>query len=288
MFGVQIDESPQPKWRQAGTGRRLQYLGGNLTKNNSIIPEPLPAYVKQFPDLIHRIQRITDCFSPYSDPLINPLDAESKPSTQRLGDGPNQVLINEYLPGQGISPHEDGPAYQPAVATLSLGSGSCLDIYQYLSFENPSPPLTASSRPDGNTRTMGDFPANSGKAIATVPLSHVFLEPRSLFIMTNSLYQTHLHGIKPQTSDLIQGVPLTPSEPDSSERDDSTTSQEIEGEVREAVKIANQGLLGDEVRREALSRGEVWHHPREKRVSMTFRRIEKISKLGSLMTGIRR
>src|SRR5258708_801623 len=35
--------------------------------------------------------------------------------------GPNHVLVNEYEPGQGIMPHEDGEAYAPIVATVSLG-----------------------------------------------------------------------------------------------------------------------------------------------------------------------
>ena len=34
---------------------------------------------------------------------------------------PNHVLVNEYLPGQGILPHTDGPLYQPKTATLSIG-----------------------------------------------------------------------------------------------------------------------------------------------------------------------
>jgi alkylated DNA repair protein alkB family protein 6 len=34
----------------------------------------------------------------------------------------NHILVNEYLPGQGIMPHQDGPLYHPVVAILSLGS----------------------------------------------------------------------------------------------------------------------------------------------------------------------
>jgi len=34
---------------------------------------------------------------------------------------PNHVLINEYLPGEGILPHTDGPAYYSRTATISLG-----------------------------------------------------------------------------------------------------------------------------------------------------------------------
>jgi alkylated DNA repair protein alkB family protein 6 len=34
---------------------------------------------------------------------------------------PNHVLLNEYLSGQGISPHLDGDLFYPTIATVSLG-----------------------------------------------------------------------------------------------------------------------------------------------------------------------
>ena len=34
----------------------------------------------------------------------------------------NQLIVNEYEPGQGISAHIDAPCFGPAIATLSLGS----------------------------------------------------------------------------------------------------------------------------------------------------------------------
>jgi len=34
-----------------------------------------------------------------------------------------QVIVNEYLPGQGIGSHTDSAAFGPSVASLSLGSG---------------------------------------------------------------------------------------------------------------------------------------------------------------------
>ncbi|KAL6009624.1 hypothetical protein ACLOJK_000052 [Asimina triloba] len=40
----------------------------------------------------------------------------------------NHVLINEYLPDQGIMPHQDGPAYFPVVAILSLGSPAVMNF----------------------------------------------------------------------------------------------------------------------------------------------------------------
>ncbi|KTF71261.1 hypothetical protein cypCar_00046665 [Cyprinus carpio] len=42
----------------------------------------------------------------------------------------NHVLVNEYKPGEGIMPHEDGPLYHPTVTTLSLGSHTLLDFYK--------------------------------------------------------------------------------------------------------------------------------------------------------------
>ena len=35
---------------------------------------------------------------------------------------PNHVLLNAYLPGQGIMPHQDGPLYHPGVCIVSLGA----------------------------------------------------------------------------------------------------------------------------------------------------------------------
>lgn len=41
----------------------------------------------------------------------------------------NHVLVNEYLPGQGIMPHQDGPAYFPVVAIISLGSPAVMRFF---------------------------------------------------------------------------------------------------------------------------------------------------------------
>lgn len=80
---------------------------------------------------------------------------------------PNFVLINEYLPGQGIMPHKDGAAYHPVVCTISLGASLCLNIY--------------GSKEDGTTE-----PA---------PKWRILSEPRSLLITTDELYTDYLHGI---------------------------------------------------------------------------------------------
>jgi alkylated DNA repair dioxygenase AlkB len=56
-----------------------------------------------------------------------PLPSWLEPLAARLADEgilerpAEQVLVNEYLPGQGIAPHVDRQAFGPVVATLSLG-----------------------------------------------------------------------------------------------------------------------------------------------------------------------
>lgn len=36
---------------------------------------------------------------------------------------PNQLIVNEYNPGQGIAPHIDSKIFGPVIASISLGSG---------------------------------------------------------------------------------------------------------------------------------------------------------------------
>lgn len=57
-------------------------------------------------------------------------EGEGRPIFQNSPHGaPNHVLINEYTPGEGILPHEDGSAYFPVVCTVSLGAHTVLDVY---------------------------------------------------------------------------------------------------------------------------------------------------------------
>jgi alkylated DNA repair protein alkB homolog 6 len=105
-----IASTPPQKWTQLSR-RRLLSLPSSLTgkaRNTLLLASSLPSYL--------------------SDGIL--------PGFRNLGifgesphRAPNHVLLNEYLPGQGIMPHEDGPAYHPVTATISLGSCTVLDIY---------------------------------------------------------------------------------------------------------------------------------------------------------------
>ena len=49
----------------------------------------------------------------------------------------NHVLINEYLPGQGIMAHVDGPSFSPTITTLNLGAQILLNLYCEDDKDNP-------------------------------------------------------------------------------------------------------------------------------------------------------
>lgn len=87
------------------------------------------------------------------------------------------VLINEYLPGQGIMPHKDGAAYHPIVCTVSLGASLCLDIY--------------GTKEDGT--------------VEKGPRWKILQEPRSLLITTAEIYTDYLHGIAETTEEINLG-----------------------------------------------------------------------------------
>lgn len=70
-----------------------------------------------------------------SDSYIGPLPQRCTAIAERLyretdtfGELPNQVIVNEYEPGQGIAMHTDHPGFGPAVATVSLGDSWSMDF----------------------------------------------------------------------------------------------------------------------------------------------------------------
>ncbi|WVQ84112.1 hypothetical protein IAT38_006257 [Cryptococcus sp. DSM 104549] len=237
-----LQESPQPKWKTVGTGRRLQYWGGTMSKGGVLLPEPLPDFLTTFPDLVHRL-----------DTLL------AKGTGKDVGLDINQVLVNEYQPGQGISPHEDGPAFRPLVATISLGSHTVLDIHHYISATSPSPPMTASLAPDN---------PNEPRPIAAVPLAHLLLLPRSLLVLSSTLYASHLHAITARTEDVVQSSTAAPGE------------NHGDGDAG-GVTVANEALLGNAAVVDTLWETGSWSKARGVRTSLTFRHAERVVKGGA-------
>ncbi len=179
-----------------------------LTANNTLLDAPLPTWLSAL--VIPRLLSL---------PIG--LDNADNIFSNAPHFAPNHCLINEYLPGQGIHPHEDGGAYYPVVATISLGSHIVLDI-----------------KPKDGTNTGW----------------RILQEPRSLLITAGSLYTETLHGISELEFD--EGV--------------------------DADGIVNWDLLGDKKPFPAGS------SVRKKRISLTFRDVIKVKKLGKAFGGLGR
>ncbi|MBL4539350.1 MAG: alpha-ketoglutarate-dependent dioxygenase AlkB [Oceanicaulis sp.] len=90
-----------------------------------------------------------------------------------FGATPDQVIVNEYLPGQGISAHVDcEPCFGPVIASLSL-SGSA--------------EMTLRKRSTGERHS-------------------VILEPANLLILSGEARYNWTHDIPARKSDVIKGV----------------------------------------------------------------------------------
>jgi alkylated DNA repair dioxygenase AlkB len=124
--------------------RRRQHFGMDYAKPNSTTPTPLPHWINAV--------------------------AERIVAARLFSKMPSQALVNEYLPGQGISAHKDYPPFDE-VASLSLLSG-CL-----MEFVKP--------------------PAHITKTI--------WLEPRSLLLLTGEARHEWTHAIRPRLNDVVNG-----------------------------------------------------------------------------------
>jgi len=85
---------------------------------------------------------------------------------------PDQLIVNEYRPGQGISAHVDcEPCFGDVIASITLGSGCTMDF----------------------TRVYGHEKFSQ------------HLEPRSLVVMTGEARYAWKHAIPPRKTDLLDG-----------------------------------------------------------------------------------
>jgi alkylated DNA repair protein alkB homolog 6 len=141
----QINTAPLPRWTQL-THRRLQTYPSSLSKENVLLHSALPSWL--------------------TDPILPRFGALGIFSTTPHR-APNHVLINEYHPSQGIMPHEDGPAYAPIVATVSLGAAIVLDVYK--------------KKDNGEREAEASW--------------RVLQERRSLLVSIEGMYKDVLHGI---------------------------------------------------------------------------------------------
>ena len=103
------------------------------------------------------------------DPILEKLTPDIFSKT------PDQVIVNEYLPGQGISAHIDCvPCFSDTIASLSLGSGAVMQF--------------------SNSKT-GEKQER-------------YLAPRSLVVLSGAARYDWQHSIPARKSDLVDGIKI--------------------------------------------------------------------------------
>ncbi|MFC1226214.1 alpha-ketoglutarate-dependent dioxygenase AlkB [Pedobacter sp. BG31] len=143
---AEIDAQP---W-MVDYARRLQYYGfrNELEAPYALIGIPLP-----IPPAISKV-------------------AQKIFTEKNLEHAPDQVIINEYQPGEGIRPHKDRNYYENQICGLNLASGYIMRF----------------------TKVKG------GEVV------DIEIPVRSLYIMQDDARKKWNHGIPPRKKDLINGV----------------------------------------------------------------------------------
>ncbi len=104
------------------------------------------------------------------DAYLGPLPEWIENIASRLSFKPDQAILNEYLPGQGISAHVDCvPCFGDMIASLSLGSGATMQF------------------------------TKAGQK------EEIYLEPRSLVTLSGSARYKWTHAIPARKSDRVNG-----------------------------------------------------------------------------------
>ncbi|XP_031483590.1 uncharacterized protein LOC116253003 [Nymphaea colorata] len=170
-----INNVPVSKWKTL-RNRRLQNWGG-IVHEKGLLPQELPPW----------LTKVTGKICGGTGLFPSPI---------------NHVLINEYLPDQGIMPHQDGPAYYPVVAVLSLGSPVVLNFSPHQSL------IETANIPEGSGAIISDAENFSTADADYGPMEvscsqrkfghhfSVIMMPRSLLIFKDNAYSDYLHGIE--------------------------------------------------------------------------------------------
>ncbi|ALC38614.1 CG6144 [Drosophila busckii] len=143
-----IERTPKPRWTQLLNRRLINY--GGVPHPNGMIAEEIPEWLQNYVDKVNNLGVF-----------------ESQKA--------NHVLVNEYLPGQGILPHTDGPMFYPIISTISCGAHTVLEL----------------TKRGSNGESTGDV------------MFKLLLEPRSLLILKETLYSDYLHAISEISEDTL-------------------------------------------------------------------------------------
>ncbi|GAA5965623.1 hypothetical protein JCM21900_006608 [Sporobolomyces salmonicolor] len=228
------------------------YWGGTVLPSGSLVPAPFPGFMDdQWPNALGRVAE-TGVYDQWT--------GGTGTGKER---GANHCLVNEYLPGQGIMPHTDGPAYLPCTSTLSLGSHTILSLRS-----KPAHLQSPPSSTNANELPAADKPAEVEKI-------DIFLPPRSLVVLTGELYASWLHGIQPLKADPLELLKACANWEGWWEWQLESAAEGAGGEDGGGKSAKRRKDLGD--RRKLVEAGHGW--AREKRVSLTCRRVQKVRRI---------
>lgn len=220
-----IYEVPASRWKHL-KNRRLQNWGG-VVHEKGLLPKELPPWLTKI------TQRICQQTGLFPSPI-------------------NHVLINEYLPDQGIMQHQDGPAYFPIVAILSLESPIVIDFVAH--------PKLKEDLATCATAAKAEMDGLSGEPLCGPKDDHnpcsLLLMPCSLLIFKDQAYADFLHGIQ----------------------DSELCSIDKVLNISEVMKLKEQELPCNPVEaKESSGTGQSGiYHRTSKRVSLTCRLVLKV------------
>ena len=156
----------------------LQYLPNFITPNEELTLIEVIDRQQWLHDLKRRVQHYGYKYDYKErvvkpDSYLGPLPDWLMPVSQKLPFKPDQAIVNEYQPGQGISAHVDCvPCFDEMIASLSLGSGAVMQFT--------------------NGQEKHDL----------------FLEPRSLIMLSGPARYEWTHAIPARKSDVVGGFKI--------------------------------------------------------------------------------
>lgn len=133
-------------------------------------------------------------------------------------------------------------------------------------------PSSAPASSSDTASTPAGQSEEAARPIAAIPLAHILLQPRSLLVLADTLYQTHLHGITGRTEDLLGN----------GEGREKVVNADLAG-IRSTV--AENASASNPERSEEEDVEWEWTGHRGARTSLTFRRAKKVLKGGAFKMG---
>ena len=114
---------------------------------------------------------------------------------------PTQMIVNEYLPGQGISAHVDQPRiFGPTVVSVCLGSGCELVLAPCRKVCGPKSGIISGSAAAADESVTGSAFA------ASLADLHLYLPRRCAFVLQGPARYEWTHCIPARKSDKVKGV----------------------------------------------------------------------------------